>query len=197
MKRHKTNFNASFILIVVLFSLAVTNCKQKDIENSLNLNCNNRAISTNTTAIKDIKNTFQLEIPASWRRQLYVDQYASKLHCADTVKELNDTYIFNLSWQEGELTLDSLFTHGLKLNALQRNESKIISTKSFTTRNKPSYSIYSKYNSNGVLTHDMQLYITNKDNSFYRLSVLIFGYEQIEERLCEALNIFKTCKLLK
>jgi hypothetical protein len=37
---------------------------------------------------------------------LYYDDFKSQIYAADTAKQLTETYILDVAWHQGELTLD-------------------------------------------------------------------------------------------
>lgn len=197
MKKYEFNLSIATLTFFLVIGFALNACTSNSTASKLGFNCNSANAPQKTVQLKDVKNTFEIAIPAHWKKEFYVDGAESKLYCADTLKQLNNTYLFNLGWQAGKLTIDSLFTSKLKLAILKENEGKILMSKAFSIKKKDCYGIFSQSNTKGIFTHNLQLYLANKNDSYYLLNVAVYGPNQIEERICEALHLFEQATFLQ
>lgn len=197
MKKSKTGISIASLTLFLVFAYILGACNSKSVASELGFDCHQTANSEKTAWLKDVKNTFEIAIPSHWKKEFYVDNYESKLYCADTLKELNNTYLLHLGWHAGALTIDSLFTNKVKLAILKKDEGKLIKSKTFRSHNKDCYGVLSQSNNQGIFTHNLQVYLANKNESYYLLDLAVYGHEQIEKRICEALNLFEQAQFLQ
>lgn len=176
-----------FIFAISLFFLS---CTDESIDKKLGFNCGKTIDFTNLKSTDDAKNKFSIAIPTNWKKELFVDVAESRLYCADTTKELNNTYIFDLAHYEGNLVLDSAFVKKAKQEILSFSTSKILKTNHLKFQKKTAYSILSSTKNLGFDSQHLLVYVLSNKNSYYVFKADVYGLENVDERFCEALQLF-------
>jgi len=113
--------------------ISLISCQKNTIEKELG--CGATPKFGETKEIRDILKKFKLIVPANWETQLYYDDFKSQIYAADTTKQLSETYILDVAWHQGELTLD---------DALARSVSDTLSIKEQMTTVKSGFSEFKK-----------------------------------------------------
>lgn len=183
--------NLIALLSACLISLTLLSCNTNSLKRNIGFDCDATSDFSNLIEIKDAKLTFETKIPSNWKRELFVDNYESRLYAADTTKELNHAYIFDLGHYSGELIIDKNFKTKISNEINSLNKSKITEAKIFTYKEKEVF--YISYNSeNGnIASNNIQLYLKNKNNSYYKLKIDVYGKTNIEQRFCKAIELFE------
>ena len=128
-------------LSFIVFGLLLIGCNTKTPLQQ-DFDCENSSIA-NLETVKDMKSVFTLQLPKSWKTNLFYDSVQSSIYTADTTKQLTETTILDIT-----LVADSIaLNEDLKLKFEQAQlKKKLIVTKSKNTTilNKPSYYFLSK-----------------------------------------------------
>lgn len=193
LKITKQNFKLAIYLICLTCFLPA--CDSKSIEKELGYNCNLAKDFKNLTNIKDAKLTFEVKIPENWKRELFVNNIESRLYAADTTKELNNTYIYDFGYYSGELKTDEEFQLNLHKEINSFGKSTILKKKNFKVKNKDAYFVSYKTEKEHLNSNSILLFLRNKNNSFYKLKVDVYGQNNKEQRFCEALSLLETTTL--
>jgi len=185
-------FQAALTCVCILI---ISSCTNNTIASTLGYSCVSEKGFTNLKSLTDVKNNFEIKIPEHWKKEFFVDNSESRLYCADTTKELNSTYIFDLGHYSGKLKIDTAFIKKAK-KAISKNGSELIlKSKKITFQNKPGYCFVSKSTSEKFEYQTLHAYISNKNNTYYLLKIDVYGTTHIEERFCEALSLFKNTQM--
>jgi hypothetical protein len=183
--------NLIALIATCFISLTFISCNSNSLKKKIGFDCDSSSAFNNLIEIKDAKLTFETQIPSNWKRELFVDNYESRLYAADTTKELNNAYIFDLGHYSGELKIDKNFKTKISNEINSLNNSKITEEKTFIHKEKEVFYIsYSSENAN-ITLNNIQLYLKNKNNSFYKLKIDVYGKENIEQRFCNAIELFE------
>ncbi|MFC2109984.1 hypothetical protein ACFLRU_06645 [Bacteroidota bacterium] len=181
-------------LISLFILLFFSSCKQQSIKHTLAFDCETTNYLQQLIKIKDAKKTFELSIPENWKRELFVDTNESRLYCADTTKELNEAYIFDLGYFNNEIKFDNSFISNLT-NELSNDN--IIKKGTFNEKNRAYYYILSSSKNLGFPSKNLTIYLKNKNNGHYRLKLDVYGDKNTTQRFCEALSIFDKANLFQ
>ena len=173
-------------LIVVLFTL--NSCQQSKFEREFE--CETPLQYTQTKTYKDVLNHFEIDLPSSWKTELYYDEYQSAVYTADTTKSLRETFILDISWRQGELVLNKDFEVKVAENA--RRNLKLIPVKSGFGEylDQPAYYHISTGKSDDLSWHYLEVYVQHKVDEYYSFTAKIYGDEFVSERICSSFSIF-------
>ncbi len=149
-----------------------------------------------TIQISDFNKNFKLTIPASWKTELYYDNFSSEIYTADTLKQLSETFILNASYNLGEVIFNDDFVQRKDSLATSINL-KIIQSKGVKFQSKESYYSVLKGTKNNFPYHQFQLTVKLTDNSYFNSYIEIYGEEIVGDRICEAIAILEKIEFLQ
>lgn len=182
---------------IVFFSLTfllISACS-KQSEISKKMNCS-PTIYKNTKQITDFNKNFTLNIPSSWKTELYFDKYQSEIFTADTIKQLSETFILVASFNMGDLNFNSDFHHR-KDSVLKANNLKIIDYGNQSFKSKPSFWYISKGRKNNFEYHRFTVLAKISENTYFSAYSEIYGDANIEKRICESISLLETIQFLE
>jgi len=181
----------SMLLIVMLF----TSCQNSKFEREFD--CNTPAEYTQTKTFKDVLSHFEIDIPKSWKTELYYDEYQSALYSADTTKQLRETYIIDITWHQGELVLNKDFELKVEENATRNL--KLIPVKSGfgDYLGHPAFYHIATGKSDDLSWHYLQIYVQHSIDEYYTFTAKIYGNEFVNERICSSFSLFNNISFLK
>jgi hypothetical protein len=179
-------FKKSFCAI--LLAVLVANCSKTDLPNKLSFTCDASKSLASLKKITDVKNTFTVKIPENWKRELYVSSIESRIYFADTTKELNNAFIFDIGYLQESQVIDSNFTSNYQKTLTKKNQILAQSGK-FLHATKESYFFLSSSDSFGIKSQNLSIFIPGS-TFYYRVKIDVYGDQNIESRFCEALQVF-------
>ncbi|KUO66884.1 MAG: hypothetical protein APF83_08375 [Lutibacter sp. BRH_c52] len=150
----------------------------------------------NTKEITDFNKNFTLNIPSSWKTELYFDNYQSEVFTADTIKQLSETYILAASFNLGTLNFDNDFHHR-KDSVLNANNLKIIDSGNESFQKKPSFWYISKGIKNNFDYHRFTVLTKISENTYFSAYSEIYGTTNIDERICESISLLESIQFLE
>jgi len=178
-----------YFFTLIIFIAILGSCKKNDVRNALN--CATTTNFANTKEISGFLKHFKLEVPKSWKSELYYDETQSRFYSADTTKQLTDTYIIDVTWHQGEIELTDDFEQIIE-NDIKQNEQLTPFKRGFGYfKNLPCYYNLSNGKSSGFTYHNLQIYLKTNVDEYYHLTTKVYGDEFVEERLCESLSLFE------
>lgn len=176
--------------IILLILITTVSCSKKTVLETT-FDCSRSSFS-NVNEVKDVKNNFNIDIPTDWKINKYFDEFESSISTADTIKELTDTYIIDVSYKLGELELNQDF-----IDKVNTSSSLEITYSEFENIfNKPSFWYLSSGKKNNYEYHILSMYVKTGADSYLQISIELYGDENVEKRLCEAFSIIKTIELI-
>ncbi len=176
--------------IILLILITVISCGKKTILETT-FDCSHATFS-DVKEVKDVKNNFKIGIPSDWKINKYFDEYESSVFVADTLKQLTDTFIIDVSYKLGELKLNQEFV--AKVNA--DSTLSIIHSEFENMFDKPAFWYVSNGKKNNYEYHTLSIYIKTSLDTYMQISTEIYGSENVEKRLCKAINIIKTIEFI-
>lgn len=176
-------FRLGIFLFILIISIG---CNKKTILETT-FDCSKNSFSK-TTSFKDSKNNFKIDIPKGWKVNKFYDEIESSIFFADTLKQLTETYIIDVSYKSGELDLNPEF-----VEKVGNSTNHQIEYSEFENLfDKPAFWYLSKGEKNNFEYRVLSIYIKTSFDSYMQISIEIYGPENVEKRLCEAINIIKT-----
>ena len=181
----------SFILLLVI--LSILSCKQKTNLQKEFL-CEVKSIS-NTEEVIDFKNKFSIEIPKTWKTQLYYDTIQTQIMTADTTKNFTNTYALIFEYNSGNLKIDDTFLEE-ELQKLQKENLLVLKNKKDNFKGKPCIWFVSKGKKLKYDYYYFELFVKQNKNHYFKISSDIYGDENIDERFCESIAYIETLKFI-
>ena len=137
-----------YILQIGLLLIVFSSCSNQS-ELSGNFDCGN-SNNENKTTLKDFNKNFKLNIPVSWKTELYYDNFQSEIFSADTVKQLTETYILDVSYKLGSVQFND--DYFFKNDSILSNKNlKIIKSKNILFQDKQVFGTCQKVLKMGML----------------------------------------------
>ncbi|SNR35704.1 hypothetical protein [Lutibacter flavus] len=181
------------LLFIFLLMFILTSCvKQSDLSKSFDCKTHNL---NNLTTITDFKNNFRISIPSDWKTNLYYDNFQSEIFTADTIKQLSETYILDVSFNYGNLNFDDSF-HKKTDSLLTNSNLQKIKSNTIQFRNKPAYWYVVKGTKKGFNYHQFNLIVLNSENTYFTANSEIYGDNNIDDRICESISILDKIEFL-
>ncbi len=177
-----------YLFALALLTLFLTSCQKSKFEREFE--CETPSSYTQTKTYKDILGHFEIDVPSSWKTELYYDEFQSALYTADTTKTLRETFILDVSWRQGELVLNKDFEVKVAQNATRNL--KLIPVKSGfgDYLGNPAYYHIATGKSDDLSWHYLEVYVQHKVDEYYVFTAKIYGDEFVSERICSSFSIF-------
>lgn len=175
------------IALLLLFSC------QNSSEISLDFDCDSENIQ-NLEEVKDVKNLFTLELPKTWKTNLYYDALQSSIYAADTTKQLTESLLLDITFVNKSINFDEDF----KLKKEQESLSKKLiqfKTKETIVLEKPSYYTISKGIKNGFNYQICEVFMKINNQNFILAKAVTYGDSLVNERMCKAINLIEKIKI--
>lgn len=183
-----------YLLILSIITFTFFSCS-KHSELAKTFDCNTTNLN-NLITISDFKNNFKISIPNNWKTNLYYDNYQSEIFTADTIKQLSETYILDMSFNYGNLLFNDSF-HKKTDSLLTSSNLQKIKSNAIQFQNKPAYWYVVKGTKNGFNYHQFNLIVINSENTYFTANSEIYGNNHIEERICESISILDKIEFLQ
>ena len=177
------------VSIILILIIALISCKKESILDST-FNCDTEKIS-DSKRISDFKKNFSIVIPTNYKTDLYYNSFQSEIFTADTTKQLSNSFILKVSNNSGELIYDGKFFKKIDSVSKKINQELVISQIENFNEHEMYWNVF-KSVKKGLTYHQFNSYIKTSNNSYINSSVEIYGDININERLCEAVNLLKT-----
>ncbi|PQJ72897.1 hypothetical protein [Polaribacter butkevichii] len=182
------------ILVIFTAIFLFYSCSQQS-EISKRFNC--KPINyKNLEVVKDVKNLFSIEIPKTWKTNLYYDTLQSSIYTADTTKQLTESLLLDVTYVQKNINFDTSF----KLKQEQENLSKnLIQVKSEETSflEKPSYYTISKGKKGAFDYQVCLLFIKLNKQNFILAKAEVYGDSVVNTRLCNAFALIEKIKIIQ
>ena len=182
-------FLYALLLCVVFFSCK----KQATITNVIP--CNSSTAFKHAKIIRDVKNNYEINIGENWKRELYFDDYQSRIYAADTTRSFSSSFIVDVTCFKGKIILDEAFKNQLIANVKKQPKNYIIKEGFIELKELPGYFILSFENKHNTQIYTLTCYLTKGDD-YYLLKSTINGSENLDNNLCESIAVFNSLNLL-
>lgn len=183
------------IALLITFTIGFVSCKKNDLKQEFS--CESTSINYETKEIRDVLKKFRATVPKSWKTQLYYDEFQSQLYSADTTKSLTDTYIIDMSWHQGELTLDEFFDQKVKDTLAIKEQLSNVKSALSQFKNKPCYWNLSKGKTGNHDYHFLQVYVKTEPDEYFTFTTKVFGDTNVDERICESISIYDKLEFIQ
>ena len=183
-----------YLVLSMLIAMLLISCQNSKFEREFD--CNTPAEYTQTKTYKDVLGHFEMDVPMSWKTELYYDQYQSALYSADTTKQLRETYIIDITWHQGELVLNKDFEVKVAENATRNLRLVPVKSGFGDYLGHPSYYHIATGKSDDLSWHYLEIYVQHNIDEYYTLTAKIYGSEFVNERICSSFSLFNNITFL-
>ena len=180
-----------FIKFLITSLLFVSCAKQSEV--SKDFNCENISFS-NLEKVNDFRNKFEIEIPKSWKTNLYYDKIQSSIYTADTTEQLTETVLLDVSYINDKINFNEDFILKQEQNHLSKNLIKTVS-KNITFDDKPSFYAIYKGKKGRFLYQTCDFFIKINEEKFIHCKVEVYGDSLVNNRMCKAFILIEKIKI--
>lgn len=180
---------AILMLFIVLVGCSNQSQLSKDFSCS-NLNNEDKSPKYN------FHRNFKLMIPKFWKTELYYNKFQSEVFCADTVKQLTKTYILDASHNSGIIQFNEDY-FSTNDSIVASNNLQITKSKTTLFQEKPCYWYVSEGVKKGFVYHQFNLTVLLSENTYFNTFVEIYGEDDVDERICNAISIIESVEFLQ
>ena len=179
---------------ILLVSILITACS-KPSKLSQEFSCS-KSHWENLETVEDFQQNFSIKIPKTWKSQLYYDELQSEIFCADTLKNLEDSYLMEFAFIRGKLNIDSTLQKQIHQITSDNHIEKV--RENFTDfKTYKGYYFLGKGIKNNLDYHFFQYYLNLNSDHYLMVKTDIYGNEKVEERLCESYQVIESLILTK
>jgi hypothetical protein len=178
-------------IVLIGASLLFLSCSQQS-EISSYFNCKTSSFK-DLEEVKDVKNLFSIQIPKTWKTNLYYDAIQSSIYTADTTKQLTETLLLDITFINKNIKFDTAF----KLKQEQKNLTKKlikIESKETSIINKPAYFTISKGKKGSYDYQVCHFFIKMNEQNFILAKAEVYGDSLVNTRFCKAFNFIENIK---
>ncbi len=185
----KIHYTIFCLIFITLFS-----CKKKKDLGTL-LNINKHTQFNHSKVIRDVKNNFEITIGDTWKRELYFDDYQSRIYAADTTRNYSSSFIIDITRFKGKIILDKAFKNELLTNIEKAPKNYMISNGFLQFNKQPAYYVFSFERQHQKEIYTLDYYIED-DEYYYLLRSTINTSKNLPNSLDESVTIFNSLKTL-
>jgi len=179
-------------IILIGASLLFFSCYQPS-EISAEFNCKTSAFK-NLEEVKDVKNLFSIQVPKTWKTNLFYDKIQSSIYTADTTKQLTETLLLDITIINKNIKFDAAFKLRNEQENLTKNLIKIKSKETSIT-NKPTYYTISK-GKKGIYKYQVcHFFIKINEQNFILAKAEVYGDSLVNKRFCKAFDFIEQIKI--
>lgn len=176
-----------------LYSLSTIlffSCKNEPSINDI-ISCSSDAEFHHSKTIRDAKNNFEINLGEHWKRELYFDEYQSRIYSADTTRSYSESFIIDVTRFEGNINLTENFRQHLISQIKSIPRAYIIKEGFINFKEIPAYVVYSFQKKDEMVLYNIQCYIAYSDH-YFLLESKINGSKNLDKNSCESVAIFNS-----
>ena len=126
----------------------------------------------------------------------YYTKNQSELFAADTLKQLSESYILDVSFNQGVLKFNDDF-YRVSDSLLKKNNLRVIRSGLQDFKGNPTHWRIVTGEKNGFLYHEFNWTILKSENTYVNAHIEVYGEENINERICESTAILKELEFVE
>ncbi|WP_298777579.1 hypothetical protein [uncultured Polaribacter sp.] len=148
----------------------------------------------NLEIVEDFRRKFEIELPKSWKTNLYYDKLQSSIYTADTTKQLTETILLDISYINDKINFDDEFSLKQEQEHLAKG---LIKTKSkqITLLKKPSMHFVYKGKKGNFKYQISNIFIKIDPQNFILAKTEIYGDSLVNEKLCNSFSLIENIKI--
>ncbi|PQJ78097.1 hypothetical protein [Polaribacter porphyrae] len=176
-----------FLITALIFSCNTPSEINKDF------NCKIASLN-NLEIVEDVTNQFSIQIPKSWKTNLYKDAIQSSIFTADTTKQLTESTLLDVTFVNNNINFNEAFL--LKQEQEQLTKKLIrIKHKEVKVLDKPSIYMIYKGKKGKYLFTTCHIFVKVDAQNFIQTKTSVYGDSLVNQRLCESLSRIETIKI--
>ncbi|MCB0486621.1 MAG: hypothetical protein R2821_06265 [Flavobacteriaceae bacterium] len=183
------------LLFPLIIAFLAVSCSNNNLKKQFD--CNKKHEFTELKEYNDFLKHFKVELPNHWKTNLYYDDYSSEIFSADTTKGLSNSYILDIAWRQGELTIDDSFSDSLKDSLQLKEQLQTVKSGQTVFKKLPGFWNLSKGEKSGYTYNYLQVFVKTKPDEYITLTTKVYGDENVDERLCESISLFENLEISK
>ncbi len=180
-----------YILLFLAF-LLLFSCKNQS-EISKDFNCSTSTFN-NLERVDDVDNRFSIQLPKNWHINLYQDSSQSSIFAADTIKQLTETVLLDVTFIKNKINFDDAFLLQQEQENLAKNLIKTKSKKGIFLE-KPSIYIIYKGKKGKFNYQTCHTFIKINEDNFIFAKTEVYGDSLTNERICKSLSLIENIKI--
>tara|TARA_R110002073_G_scaffold72537_1_gene177209 strand:- start:191491 stop:192048 length:558 start_codon:yes stop_codon:yes gene_type:complete len=175
-------------ILILLLAIELVSCQKNNLKSQFT--CTSSSEFGKTKEFRDIMKKFKVAIPANWKTQLYYDETKSQIYSADTTKQLTETYIYDVTWHQGELELNDSFAQKVKDTLAIKEQLNTVKSGFSEFKDKPIYWNLASGISSNFPYQILQVYVKSDLDEYITFTTKVYGSDQVDERFCESIELF-------
>lgn len=177
--------------LAVVFILFFASCSDSSISKKLKIDCSDNYDFNQLKTTKDTRGNFEMKIPSNWKKEMFVNENETRLYFADTTRELNKTFIIDIGLYFSKVKIDTDFMNSKKIQIEEGQNIELEKLSKINYKDTDGYVVQTKSSELNLNKTGIEIYLNNKNDSYYILKIDAYGMENIESRICEALNLLE------
>ena len=166
-------------------------CSDNTLKNTTDFDCQSSIKIDNLKNCKEPNGNYEINLPKNWKKEFFVSENESRLYFADTTKELNQTYIADIGLYYKKTEIDENFLQEKITSIQQDNYLNLISSEKIKFQEKQGYFFHTSQVLENSEKTSLEIYLQNRNKSFFLIKIDVYGNENKTERFCEALTIIE------
>lgn len=182
------------LIYLIMSTSLLLSCAKNDLKKEFN--CKGKIEMSDVKQYRDILKKFKIDLPKNWKTNLYYDEFSSELFAADTTRGLTNSYILDISWRQGELNIDKAFEKALNDSLQLKENLKTARSGNITFKKFPAFWNLSSGEKSGYPYNFLQVFVKTEIDEYIVMTSKVYGNENVNERLCESVDIFENLNIL-
>lgn len=179
------------IIYILLLTTFLISCKEQSSMQK-EFDCSSSIDLFNLKKVNDFNKKFSVKVPKNWTKQLYYNNFESKIMVADSTKSLTKSYIFEASLIQGSLLINKDFTTKKTEELIAENQFTSIDFKEGYFKKMPCVWFSAKGKKNAFKYLLFQVYVKKNDREYLEFTTKVFGETEVTERLCESFHLMNS-----
>ena len=181
------------LFLFIGISLSLISCN-KQSELSKTFKCETATLPDGIEVVDEYQNRFSIELPKSWKTELYNISNQSGIISADTTQLASNFYKLDIGIVNGNIDLSSSLHKQveaiIKSNNLKTVQHTFLPYKTFDSYAHLAYGIQMN-----MPYYIFQYYIKLDNKKYLLIKSEFYGEDNIDNRFCESLALINTLKL--
>ncbi|HFS67826.1 MAG TPA: hypothetical protein ENK67_06400 [Flavobacteriia bacterium] len=187
--KYKDYLNQNLIILILVLVTVYSCSKPTELQQDFNCNTINLGKSS---VIQDFQKKFAVTIPDTWSKKMFYNEYQTSLMAADSLKPLKESFILDISLNNGDLKVDETIKNTIIRNIISKEHLRINKFKIGKFHSKPSVWLLAEGTRNEMPFHLFKLLSKRDANTYYQIETQIYGDSLVNERVCKAISLIET-----
>jgi hypothetical protein len=153
-------------------------------------NCHT-SLDEKTERVEEFEKNFSVQIPQSWKTELYYDNQRTGIMTADTTRYYSQAYTLEFFLVKSGIDISGKLQSDLD-SIMKGNGFHVLKNELTSFRGKPACLHWSQGKEKDISVHVLQHYVKINPDNYLISQCKIFGDNDVQSRLCEALSIIES-----